>query len=186
MKTVPCSGWESKTRQIWNILKPQSKTCLYCNSLPSQRKYKQQTDKFKLLFSPLIPSKMGRDALCLKSGIFTSTVLLCLEKLPGYSSACTLPVVLRCTTEGRGPWAQARLGSAPCAHAVPPAQRHAQQRCLSVSRIRPVVEDLPRGFGMAMTALCQLLTVTKRGYFKSAELVRYKQQREAAALCPAA
>lgn len=114
------------------------------------------------------------------------TVLLCLEKLPGYSSACTLPVVLRCTTEGRGPWAQARLGSAPCAHAVPPAQRHAQQRCLSVSRIRPVVEDLPRGFGMAMTALCQLLTVTKRGYFKSAELVRYKQQREAAALCPAA
>lgn len=57
---MPCSGWESKTRQIWNILKPQSKTCLYCSSLPSQRKYKQQTDKFKLLFFPTYPQQNGK------------------------------------------------------------------------------------------------------------------------------
>ena len=101
---VPCSGWESKTCQIWYVLKPQSKTCL-STATPCllKAKYKQRTDKFKPPFSALIPSKKGRDALHFKSRIFTSTTLRCLEKPLGYSSAGTLPMVLRSTAEGRSP-----------------------------------------------------------------------------------
>lgn len=58
--------------------------------------------------------------------------------------------------------------------------------CLSASRIKLVVEDLPRGFSMALMALCQLLTVAEHGCFGPAEQGRYVQQREAATLCPAA
>lgn len=58
--------------------------------------------------------------------------------------------------------------------------------CLSASRIKLAVEDLPREFSMAMTALCQLLTVTEHGCFRAAEQGRYMQQRGAATLCPAA
>lgn len=49
--------------------------------------------------------------------------------------------------------------------------------CLPASRTELGGKDLPRGFSMAMTALCWLLTITERGHFSAAEQGKLMQQR---------
>lgn len=49
--------------------------------------------------------------------------------------------------------------------------------CFPASRIKLGDKDVPRGFSMAMTALCWLLTFTEHGHFGTAEQGRYMQQR---------
>lgn len=71
-------------------------------------------------------------------------------------------------------------------HALTSQETCSTVRCLSASRIKLVVEDLPRRFSMATTALCRLVTVTEHGCFSAAEQGWHTQQRRAAAQCPAA
>lgn len=83
---------------------PKQNLPLYCNSLRTQGKYKQQTDKFKLLFPSLSQQIGKRWSTPQKQNFYLNNALL-FRETAGYSFAPILPMMLRSTTEGRSPWA---------------------------------------------------------------------------------
>lgn len=99
LKMVPCSGWESQTCDLacfWNILKPtgvlRQDLPLYCNSLPTQRKEKQQTNKFKSPFSTY-PQQNGKRYFRPQKQNFPLNNASPFKETAGYSCACTVPMV---------------------------------------------------------------------------------------------
>lgn len=126
VKTVPCSGWESQhaiwhvfgnTQTLWSL---RQNLPLYCNSLPTQRKEKQQTKKFKPLF-PTYPQQNGKRYFRTQNENFS------LNNASPFKETAGLQLCLPCACgamkylRGRSPWAPAGLGRASCAHTVPPA-----------------------------------------------------------------
>lgn len=170
---VPCSGWESKTCQIWYVLKPQSKTCL---STATPCLLKANTSSEQINSSPLFPhlSPAKREEM-----LYTSKA----EFLPNNASLFRETAGLQLCRHSAHGAEKHRRGQEPLGVCH---QRSSTVHCLSASRIKLVVEDLSRGFSMALMALCQLLAVAEHGCFGAAEQGRYVQQREAATLRPAA
>lgn len=149
---------------------------LYCNSLLTRRKEKQQTNNFKPLFSTY-PQQNGKRYFRPQKQNFS------LNNGSPFKETAGLQLCLYCAdgavqhSRGRSPWAPAGLGHAQCAHTAPPASNVLYSALPSSFQNRTGGSILPRGFSMAMTALCWLLALTKHGHFGAAEQGRHMQQR---------
>lgn len=87
-----------------------------------------------------------------------------LKKLLGYSCACPVPVVPWSILEGGAHGLQQDLAVHHVLTLCHLQVMYTTVHCLPATRIDLRDKDLPRGFSMAMTVLCWLLTLTEHGH----------------------